>query len=114
MTRVEEILGHSDGKTASEHYVTKYLEPHAAAVAKIRLDFEAPQQAAPNKGSSWDAMQAAKEARIAARHRGFEPLTYGSGGRHALRVSRGKDAVPWSPCPVRVPVGGLGAPLGRD
>ncbi len=38
-----------------------------------------------------------------ARHRGFEPLTYSSGGRRFSRVSRGKDAVPWSPCPVRVP-----------
>ena len=42
-------------------------------------------------------------SRIPARHRGFEPLTYGSGGRDDLRDSLGKNAVSWRPCPSRVP-----------
>ena len=39
-----------------------------------------------------------------ARHRGFEPLTYGSGGPSFSRVARGKYGFRACPCPSRVPI----------
>jgi hypothetical protein len=73
-------------------------QPHGTRPTPDVLDAAPPERRSdPDRGgdpwplASWDAMQAAKEARIAARHRGFEPLTCGSGGRRVLHVSLGKD-----------------------
>jgi integrase len=34
---ITEILGHSDGSTAMDHYIFRYLHPHAEAIRRIQL-----------------------------------------------------------------------------